>query len=50
VYVSCNPATQLRDLEKLKEKYAILKVQPVDMFPHTDHVENVVLLKHKLIK
>ena len=50
VYVSCNPATQLRDLEKLNEKYAILKVQPVDMFPHTDHVENVVLLKHKLIK
>ena len=50
VYVSCNPATQLRDLEKLKEKYDILKVQPVDMFPHTDHVENVVLLKHKLIK
>jgi 23S rRNA (uracil1939-C5)-methyltransferase len=49
VYVSCNPATQLRDLEKLKEKYDILKVQPVDMFPHTDHVENVVLLKHKLI-
>lgn len=49
VYVSCNPATQLRDLEKLKEKYDILKVQPVDMFPHTDHVENVVLLRHKLI-
>jgi 23S rRNA (uracil1939-C5)-methyltransferase len=49
VYVSCNPATQLRDLEKLKEKYDILKVQPVDMFPHTDHVENVVLLKHNLI-
>ncbi len=45
VYVSCNPSTQCRDLELLKEKYEIKKVQPVDMFPHTDHVENVVLLK-----
>ena len=45
VYVSCNPPTQCRDLELLKIKYDISKVQPVDMFPHTDHVENVVLLK-----
>ncbi|MBL4625390.1 MAG: 23S rRNA (uracil(1939)-C(5))-methyltransferase RlmD [Flavobacteriales bacterium] len=47
VYVSCNPATQARDLEILSEKYAICKVQPVDMFPHTHHVENVVLLSLK---
>jgi 23S rRNA (uracil1939-C5)-methyltransferase len=45
VYVSCNPATQARDLNLLKEKYDILKVQPVDMFPHTHHIENVALLK-----
>ena len=44
VYVSCNPATQARDLQMLDEDYQILKVQPVDMFPHTPHVENVVLL------
>jgi 23S rRNA (uracil1939-C5)-methyltransferase len=44
VYVSCNPATQARDLMVLKEKYDIEKIQPVDMFPHTQHVENVVLL------
>jgi 23S rRNA (uracil1939-C5)-methyltransferase len=44
VYVSCNPATQARDLAILKDEYEILKVQPVDMFPHTHHVENVVLL------
>ena len=44
VYVSCNPATQARDLALLNEKYTIQKVQPVDMFPHTHHVENVVLL------
>ncbi len=47
VYVSCNPATQARDLLVLKEKYEIVKIQPVDMFPHTQHVENVVLLKLK---
>jgi 23S rRNA (uracil1939-C5)-methyltransferase len=45
VYVSCNPATQARDLALLNEKYTIEKVQPVDMFPQTHHVENVVLLK-----
>lgn len=47
VYVSCNPATQARDLALLHEKYDIMEVQPVDMFPHTQHVENVVLLKIK---
>jgi 23S rRNA (uracil1939-C5)-methyltransferase len=45
VYVSCNAATQARDLLVLKEKYDVVKIQPVDMFPHTQHVENVVLLK-----
>jgi 23S rRNA (uracil1939-C5)-methyltransferase len=44
VYVSCNPATQARDLAILKDEYKIEKVQPVDMFPQTHHVENVVLL------
>ncbi len=47
VYVSCNPATQARDLELLDIKYKVAKVQPVDMFPHTHHVENVVLLVKK---
>lgn len=45
VYVSCNPATQARDLALMSEKYSVQQVQPVDMFPHTHHVENVVLLK-----
>ncbi len=44
VYVSCNPATQARDIALLGDKYKILKVQPVDMFPHTHHLENIVLL------
>ena len=44
VYVSCNPATQARDLALLSEKYKVGRIQPVDMFPHTQHVENVVEL------
>ena len=47
IYVSCNPATQARDLQILSEKYTITAVQPVDMFPHTVHVENVVRLDLK---
>lgn len=47
VYVSCNPATQARDLNWLDEKYEVTAIQPVDMFPHTLHIENVVQLKLK---
>lgn len=47
VYVSCNPATQARDVELLSEKYDVTRVQPVDMFPQTHHVENIVLLAAK---
>ncbi len=47
VYVSCNPATQARDLQLLDVKYKVTAIQPVDMFPHTHHVENVVLLETK---
>ncbi len=47
VYVSCNPATQARDINLLSEKYDLLKVQPVDMFPHTYHIESVALLELK---
>lgn len=47
VYVSCNPATQARDLQLMDEKYKVTKIQPVDMFPHTHHIENVVLLEKR---
>lgn len=47
VYVSCNPATQARDIALLKEKYSFVRCRPVDMFPHTAHVENVALLELK---
>jgi 23S rRNA (uracil1939-C5)-methyltransferase len=47
VYVSCNPATQARDLQLLSEKYKIVKLRPVDMFPHTSHIESVALLELK---
>ena len=48
VYVSCNPATQARDIALFQESYIVEKSQAVDMFPHTHHVENVVLLKRKI--
>ena len=47
VYVSCNPATQARDLQLMDADYKVAAVQPVDMFPHTPHVENVVLLERR---
>jgi 23S rRNA (uracil1939-C5)-methyltransferase len=47
VYVSCNPATQARDIALMSELYQVIEVQPVDMFPHTHHIENVVLLLRK---
>ncbi len=50
VYVSCNPGTQARDILLLSEKYEVAKMTPVDMFPHTAHVENVALLTKKQIK
>ena len=48
VYVSCNPATQARDIQLMSDHYSVIKVQPVDMFPHTHHVENVVLLGRRV--
>jgi len=47
VYVSCNPSTQARDIELLKDTFEVVKIRPVDMFPQTHHVENVMLLKAK---
>jgi 23S rRNA (uracil1939-C5)-methyltransferase len=47
VYVSCDPATQARDIKMLSFKYSLVKAQPIDMFPHTSHVENVALLELK---
>jgi len=47
VYISCNPSTQSRDIQLLSEYYYVAGVQPVDMFPHTHHVENVVILKRR---
>ena len=44
VYVSCNPATQARDLALLSQQYRVHRIQPVDMFPHTHHVENIAEL------
>ena len=47
VYISCNPATLIRDLAKLEDIYEIQSIKPVDMFPYTSHVENVVILRLK---
>jgi 23S rRNA (uracil1939-C5)-methyltransferase len=47
VYVSCNPATMARDMLELKEDYTVMEVQPVDMFPHTFHIESVARLVRK---
>ena len=50
IYVSCNPATQARDMALMNEAYDLVKCQPVDMFPHTHHVENVALLERKTFR
>ncbi|MBR3115190.1 MAG: 23S rRNA (uracil-5-)-methyltransferase RumA, partial [Bacteroidaceae bacterium] len=47
VYVSCNPATQARDLQMMDNLYKVAAYQPVDMFPHTHHIENVALLEKR---
>ena len=48
VYISCNPETQKRDLEILKKKgWGVRMIQPVDLFPHTEHIENIVVLGRK---
>ena len=47
VYISCNPATQARDVALLDCKYRVTDIQPVDMFPHTHHVENVVRMERR---
>lgn len=48
VYISCNPATQARDIELMSGSFSVTKIQPVDMFPHTHHVENIVLMEKKI--
>jgi len=48
VYVSCNPATQARDAGMMSDHYIVKRVQPVDMFPHTHHIENIILLERKV--
>jgi 23S rRNA (uracil1939-C5)-methyltransferase len=47
VYISCNAATQARDIALMESAYAVTHVQPVDMFPHTHHIENIALLEKK---
>jgi 23S rRNA (uracil1939-C5)-methyltransferase len=47
IYVSCNPATQARDIELLQNSYQLVKSQAVDMFPHTHHIENIVVLERR---
>jgi 23S rRNA (uracil1939-C5)-methyltransferase len=49
VYISCNPSTQARDIALMSEHYRVTKIQPVDMFPHTHHVENVILMEKIVI-
>ena len=47
IYISCNPATQARDLAIMKEKYQVSHIQTIDMFPQTHHVENIVVLEYR---